>query len=237
MGGSCWTLLPFGVPPSCPLGGGKGREVGTATLGALWHPAAPRCPAGISRGLCFLQLLNCIMDMVEKTRRSLTVLRRCQEADREELNHWIRRYSDAEDMKKGASPAARPHNSSSAPEPPQLGIDGMDLLLPHDVPRHRLCWQPLGLGEDSGAGRRDKGPKLPVQGRPGQRVHSLFLPWGWSLLALVWTVPCLEHVALSTNLSCSHHSHRVRTASSAQGPGIRALRSGSNADQAMHYLQ
>ncbi|NXL64599.1 MTG16 protein, partial [Chordeiles acutipennis] len=66
-------------------------------------------------------LLNCIMDMVEKTRRSLTVLRRCQEADREELNHWIRRYSDAEDMKKGSSPpSARPHNSSSATETPQL---------------------------------------------------------------------------------------------------------------------
>uniref|UniRef100_A0A674A0K1 RUNX1 partner transcriptional co-repressor 1 n=1 Tax=Salmo trutta TaxID=8032 RepID=A0A674A0K1_SALTR len=48
-------------------------------------------------------LLNCIMDMVEKTRRSLTVLRRCQEADREELNYWIRRYSDAEDLKKGGS--------------------------------------------------------------------------------------------------------------------------------------
>ncbi|MBN3285223.1 MTG8 protein, partial [Polyodon spathula] len=48
-------------------------------------------------------LLNCIMDMVEKTRRSLTVLRRCQEADREELNYWIRRYSDAEDLKKGTS--------------------------------------------------------------------------------------------------------------------------------------
>ncbi|XP_055768525.1 protein CBFA2T1-like isoform X1 [Salvelinus fontinalis] len=47
------------------------------------------------------KLLNCIMDMVEKTRRSLTVLRRCQEADREELNYWIRRYSDAEDLKKG----------------------------------------------------------------------------------------------------------------------------------------
>ncbi|XP_067854328.1 protein CBFA2T1 isoform X9 [Heptranchias perlo] len=45
-------------------------------------------------------LLNCIMDMVEKTRRSLTVLRRCQEADREELNHWIRRYNDADDVKK-----------------------------------------------------------------------------------------------------------------------------------------
>ncbi|XP_030313397.1 protein CBFA2T3 isoform X2 [Calypte anna] len=65
-------------------------------------------------------LLNCIMDMVEKTRRSLTVLRRCQEADREELNHWIRRYSDAEDMKKGSPPSARPHNSSSTPEAPQL---------------------------------------------------------------------------------------------------------------------
>ncbi|XP_041104738.1 protein CBFA2T1-like isoform X3 [Polyodon spathula] len=49
------------------------------------------------------KLLNCIMDMVEKTRRSLTVLRRCQEADREELNYWIRRYSDAEDLKKGTS--------------------------------------------------------------------------------------------------------------------------------------
>uniref|UniRef100_A0A8C3Y601 MTG16 protein n=1 Tax=Catharus ustulatus TaxID=91951 RepID=A0A8C3Y601_CATUS len=69
-------------------------------------------------------LLNCIMDMVEKTRRSLTVLRRCQEADREELNHWIRRYSDAEDMKKGSPPSARPHNSSSSSssstEAPQL---------------------------------------------------------------------------------------------------------------------
>lgn len=64
-------------------------------------------------------LLNCIMDMVEKTRRSLTVLRRCQEADREELNHWIRRYSDAEDLKKSASSvvqAGRHLNSSSSTE-------------------------------------------------------------------------------------------------------------------------
>ncbi|XP_039769386.1 protein CBFA2T3 isoform X2 [Ornithorhynchus anatinus] len=66
-------------------------------------------------------LLNCIMDMVEKTRRSLTVLRRCQEADREELNHWIRRYSDAEDMKKAPiSAPPRPHNSSSNSDTPQL---------------------------------------------------------------------------------------------------------------------
>uniref|UniRef100_A0A8C1C4R3 CBFA2/RUNX1 partner transcriptional co-repressor 3 n=1 Tax=Cyprinus carpio carpio TaxID=630221 RepID=A0A8C1C4R3_CYPCA len=68
-------------------------------------------------------LLNCIMDMVEKTRRSLTVLRRCQEADREEMNHWIRRYSDVEDMKKGGSSTQRPpplpphHNSSSSNTP------------------------------------------------------------------------------------------------------------------------
>lgn len=61
------------------------------------------------------------MDMVEKTRRSLTVLRRCQEADREELNHWIRRYSDAEDMKKGPSPASRPLNSTANLEAPLLG--------------------------------------------------------------------------------------------------------------------
>ncbi|XP_029464474.1 protein CBFA2T3 isoform X2 [Rhinatrema bivittatum] len=67
-------------------------------------------------------LLNCIMDMVEKTRRSLTVLRRCQETDREELNHWIRRYSDADDMKKSvnATPQQRPHNCSSNSEAPQI---------------------------------------------------------------------------------------------------------------------
>ncbi|XP_051887046.1 protein CBFA2T1-like isoform X5 [Pristis pectinata] len=48
-------------------------------------------------------LLNCIMDMVEKTRRSLAVLCRCQEADREELNYWMRRYNDTEDVRKGSS--------------------------------------------------------------------------------------------------------------------------------------
>ncbi|XP_043566739.1 protein CBFA2T2-like isoform X4 [Chiloscyllium plagiosum] len=48
-------------------------------------------------------LLNCIMDMVEKTRRSLAVLCRCQEADREELNYWMRRYNDTEDVRKGGS--------------------------------------------------------------------------------------------------------------------------------------
>ncbi|XP_055087448.1 protein CBFA2T3 isoform X2 [Periophthalmus magnuspinnatus] len=79
-------------------------------------------------------LLNCIMDMVEKTRRSLTVLRRCQEADREEMNHWIRRYSDVEEMKKGGSngphclpPLPPPHhnssNTTSSSEPLPLGTN------------------------------------------------------------------------------------------------------------------
>ena len=71
------------------------------------------------------QLLNCIMDMAEKTRRSLTVLRRCQEADREELNPWIRRCSDAaEDSKKGPGPTARPLGSSVGTEGAQLGVLG-----------------------------------------------------------------------------------------------------------------
>ncbi|XP_078066596.1 protein CBFA2T1 isoform X2 [Mustelus asterias] len=67
-------------------------------------------------------LLNCIMDMVEKTRRSLTVLRRCQEADREELNHWIQHHSDT-DMRKGGNSVQLPHNSSS-PGDPQQEIPG-----------------------------------------------------------------------------------------------------------------
>ncbi|XP_045674979.1 protein CBFA2T3 isoform X2 [Phyllostomus hastatus] len=68
-------------------------------------------------------LLNCIMDMAEKTRRSLTVLRRCQEADREELNHWVRRYSDTEDNKKGpTTTTARPLSSSAAAEGSQLDV-------------------------------------------------------------------------------------------------------------------
>ena len=45
------------------------------------------------------QVLNCIVDMVEKTRRSVSVLRRCQESDREELNYWRRQ----EDPRKGSS--------------------------------------------------------------------------------------------------------------------------------------
>uniref|UniRef100_A0A8C6SNQ8 NHR2-like domain-containing protein n=1 Tax=Neogobius melanostomus TaxID=47308 RepID=A0A8C6SNQ8_9GOBI len=47
-------------------------------------------------------VLNCIVDMVEKTRRSVAVLRRCQESDREELNYWRRRSSEQETPGKEA---------------------------------------------------------------------------------------------------------------------------------------
>ncbi|XP_037373942.1 protein CBFA2T3 [Talpa occidentalis] len=76
-------------------------------------------------------LLNCIMDMAEKTRRSLTVLRRCQEADREALNHWSRRCSDSEDPKKGPVPGIRPLGSSMGAEGAQL--DAPRELLPRTL--------------------------------------------------------------------------------------------------------
>ncbi|KFQ10218.1 Protein CBFA2T2, partial [Leptosomus discolor] len=59
--------------------------------------------------------LNCIMEMVEKTRRSMAVLRRCQEADREELNYWKRRCSEtAEARKAGSELLSRQHSPSSS---------------------------------------------------------------------------------------------------------------------------
>ncbi|KAL7833093.1 hypothetical protein SRHO_G00301110 [Serrasalmus rhombeus] len=48
-------------------------------------------------------VLNCIVDMVEKTRRSVSVLRRCQESDREELNYWRRRSSQQEGAHKSTA--------------------------------------------------------------------------------------------------------------------------------------
>lgn len=55
--------------------------------------------------------------MVEKTRRSVSVLRRCQESDREELNYWRRRSSEQEDPRKGGSgsgPFSKTHSPHSA---------------------------------------------------------------------------------------------------------------------------
>ncbi|NXJ81595.1 MTG8R protein, partial [Trogon melanurus] len=60
-------------------------------------------------------VLNCIMEMVEKTRRSMAVLRRCQEADREELNYWKRRCSEtAEPRKASGELVPRQHSPSSS---------------------------------------------------------------------------------------------------------------------------
>ncbi|EMP38197.1 Protein CBFA2T2 [Chelonia mydas] len=59
--------------------------------------------------------LNCIMEMVEKTRRSMAVLRRCQEADREELNYWKRRCSESTETRKGGSEfISRQHSPGSS---------------------------------------------------------------------------------------------------------------------------
>uniref|UniRef100_A0AAY4EVP6 CBFA2/RUNX1 partner transcriptional co-repressor 2 n=1 Tax=Denticeps clupeoides TaxID=299321 RepID=A0AAY4EVP6_9TELE len=59
-------------------------------------------------------VLNCIVDMVEKTRRSINVLRRCQESDREELNYWRRRSSEQEDARK-ASTGVPPFSKNHSP--------------------------------------------------------------------------------------------------------------------------
>ncbi|XP_035236419.1 protein CBFA2T2-like isoform X1 [Anguilla anguilla] len=67
-------------------------------------------------------VLNCIVEMVEKTRRSVSVLRRCQESDREELNYWRRRSSEQEEARKNAPPlpkAPSPHARENAHADPQ----------------------------------------------------------------------------------------------------------------------
>ncbi|KAM4032145.1 protein CBFA2T2 isoform 4-T4 [Anomaloglossus baeobatrachus] len=57
--------------------------------------------------------LNCIMEMVEKTKRSMAVLRRCQEVDRDELNYWKRRYSESSELRKGSEHLSRQHSPTS----------------------------------------------------------------------------------------------------------------------------
>ncbi|XP_068118118.1 protein CBFA2T2 isoform X2 [Hyperolius riggenbachi] len=57
--------------------------------------------------------LNCIMEMVEKTRRSMAVLRRCQEVDREELHYWKRRFNESSDLRKGSEHLSRQHSPNN----------------------------------------------------------------------------------------------------------------------------
>ncbi|MBZ3886611.1 Protein CBFA2T1 [Sciurus carolinensis] len=67
--------------------------------------------------------------MIENTRRSLTVLRRCQEVDREELKYWIRWYSDAEDLKKGGSSSSSHSRQQSPVNPDPVALDAHQEFL------------------------------------------------------------------------------------------------------------
>uniref|UniRef100_A0A8C5SS81 NHR2-like domain-containing protein n=1 Tax=Laticauda laticaudata TaxID=8630 RepID=A0A8C5SS81_LATLA len=68
--------------------------------------------------------LNCIMEMVEKTKRSMAVLRRCQEADREELNYWKRRCSEPSEPRKGGSDSAVRQHSPASSDTVNSGMHG-----------------------------------------------------------------------------------------------------------------
>ncbi|XP_063311805.1 protein CBFA2T2 isoform X2 [Pelobates fuscus] len=57
--------------------------------------------------------LNCIMEMVEKTKRSMAVLRRCQEVDKDELNYLRRRCNESAELRKGSGHNSRQHSPTS----------------------------------------------------------------------------------------------------------------------------
>ncbi|KAG8144222.1 hypothetical protein E2320_001315 [Naja naja] len=158
MSSSCWTPTPPrpSTPRSCCWRSTKGSKGGRQTAihssrqeEVIDHRLTEREWAEEWKHLN--NLLNCIMDMVEKTRRSLTVLRRCQEADREELNHWIRRYSDAEDMKKGPSPASRPLSSTANLEAPLLDAHREFVSRPLSGYMPEEIWRKAGLPQGSSA--------------------------------------------------------------------------------------
>ncbi|XP_056316613.1 protein CBFA2T2 isoform X1 [Danio aesculapii] len=76
-------------------------------------------------------VLNCIVDMVEKTRRSVSVLRRCQESDREELNFWRRRSNPHDEGRKNGNTSANiPFSKTHSP----LSAEGVNADSPRDVP-------------------------------------------------------------------------------------------------------
>uniref|UniRef100_A0A8C2BHR7 CBFA2/RUNX1 partner transcriptional co-repressor 2 n=1 Tax=Cyprinus carpio TaxID=7962 RepID=A0A8C2BHR7_CYPCA len=76
-------------------------------------------------------VLNCIVDMVEKTRRSVSVLRRCQESDRDELNYWRRRSNPHDDTRKNGSAAGNvPFSKTHSP----LSAEGVNTDSQRDLP-------------------------------------------------------------------------------------------------------
>lgn len=93
--------------------------------GRVWD-SVPRCPplCGSPTVGC-PQLLNCIMDMAEKTRRSLAVLRRCQEtaASLQPLDPALQRRSRTARRALGRPPG--PSAALWAQRGAQLGERGM----------------------------------------------------------------------------------------------------------------
>ncbi|XP_052415815.1 protein CBFA2T2-like isoform X2 [Carassius gibelio] len=77
-------------------------------------------------------VLNCIVDMVEKTRRSVSVLRRCQESDRDELNYWRRRSNNPHDegRKNGSTAGNVPFSKTLSP----LSAEGVNTDSQRDLP-------------------------------------------------------------------------------------------------------
>ncbi|XP_026121484.1 protein CBFA2T2-like isoform X2 [Carassius auratus] len=76
-------------------------------------------------------VLNCIVDMVEKTRRSVSVLRRCQESDRDELNYWRRRSNPHDEGRKNGSTAGNvPFSKTLSP----LSAEGVNSDSQRDLP-------------------------------------------------------------------------------------------------------
>ncbi|XP_072568967.1 protein CBFA2T2 isoform X2 [Paramormyrops kingsleyae] len=55
--------------------------------------------------------LNGIVDMVEKTRRSINVLQRCQKSDCDELHYWRRHSSEQEEARKSGPALGKSHSS------------------------------------------------------------------------------------------------------------------------------
>lgn len=88
----------------------------------------------------FPQALNCIMEMVEKTRRSMAVLRRCQEVDREELNYWKRRYNESSELRKGSEHSSRQHSPTST-ESGTNGENASGYITSWFPPRHETYFK------------------------------------------------------------------------------------------------
>lgn len=145
--------------------------------------------------VCFsiIQVLNCIVDMVEKTRRSVSVLRRCQESDREELNYWRRRSSEQEDPRKGGSGSApfskthSPHSAESGGYPCIFSHGGMPQkpimrLAPIVVHKGIFFLQPGMIPNQWKSVHSYIVPKFPRVAKTKRKSFTLIVFCGFALL-------------------------------------------------------